>query len=156
MSEAKNLASHSGCQILRSAQDDNSSAGLQRLFRRGDGRIDLRFRMGAGDEQRQQGTDVGVVGVGGTPVQAQAADGAVDRAGDPPGRAAGPQADVKESGDAEAAASLYTRLEKDVLPLYYENRSGWVSVMKGAISKNASRFNSHRMLRRYVSDAYFR
>jgi len=28
-------------------------------------------------------------------------------------------------------------------------------VMKGAISKNASRFNSHRMLRRYVSEAYF-
>jgi glycogen phosphorylase len=39
--------------------------------------------------------------------------------------------------------------------LFYEDRSAWIAVMKGAISKNASRFNSHRMLRRYVSDAYF-
>jgi hypothetical protein len=29
-------------------------------------------------------------------------------------------------------------------------------VMKGAISKYASRFNSHRMLRRYLSEAYFK
>lgn len=57
--------------------------------------------------------------------------------------------------DREAAASLYARLRDEVLPLYYGDRSGWAAVMKGAISKNASRFNSHRMLRRYVSDAYF-
>jgi starch phosphorylase len=64
--------------------------------------------------------------------------------------------DSTEGSDAAAAASLYRRLREDVLPLYYEDRAGWVSVMKGAISKNASRFNSHRMLRRYVSDAYFK
>jgi starch phosphorylase len=58
-------------------------------------------------------------------------------------------------GDADAAAALYARLSADVLPLYYGDRKGWIAVMKGAISKNASRFNSHRMLRRYVSDAYF-
>jgi starch phosphorylase len=43
-----------------------------------------------------------------------------------------------------------------VLPLYYDNRSGWIAVMKGAISKNAYSFNSHRMIRRYSSDAYLR
>jgi len=57
--------------------------------------------------------------------------------------------------DAAAAAALYARLRDEVLPLYYGDRRGWIAVMKGAISKNASRFNSHRMLRRYVSDAYF-
>ena len=57
--------------------------------------------------------------------------------------------------DAAAAASLYARLREDVLPLYYGDRARWIAVMKGAISKNASRFNSHRMLRRYVSEAYF-
>jgi starch phosphorylase len=57
--------------------------------------------------------------------------------------------------DAHAAAALYERLRDDVLPLYYGDRHAWIAVMKGAISKNASRFNSHRMLRRYVSDAYF-
>lgn len=57
------------------------------------------------------------------------------------------------SGDANA---LYEKLEHRVLPLFYEDRKGWIAVMKGAISKNASFFNSHRMMRRYVSEAYLR
>lgn len=32
----------------------------------------------------------------------------------------------------------------------------WIKVMKGAISKNASYFNSHRMMRRYATEAYIR
>ncbi|MDP2325157.1 MAG: alpha-glucan family phosphorylase [Gammaproteobacteria bacterium] len=54
------------------------------------------------------------------------------------------------------AADLYDKLEGTVLPLYYANRPGWIGVMKGAISRNASFFNSHRMMRRYVSEAYIR
>lgn len=54
------------------------------------------------------------------------------------------------------AASLYEKLEKVVLPLYHDNRTGWVSVMKGAIGRNASVFNTHRMIRRYVAEAYIR
>ena len=59
-----------------------------------------------------------------------------------------------DQSDSAAASALYENLHDSVLPLYYRDRAGWVAVMKGAISKNASRFNSHRMLRRYVSDAY--
>lgn len=62
---------------------------------------------------------------------------------------------VAADSDAAAAESLYSRLQEEVLPGYHENRTGWIAMMKGAISKNASRFNTHRMLRRYVSDAYF-
>ncbi len=52
---------------------------------------------------------------------------------------------------------LYDKLEHVVLPLYYNNdRSNWIKVMKGAISKNASYFNSHRMMRRYATEAYIR
>ncbi|MCX4186269.1 alpha-glucan family phosphorylase [Methylophaga sp. OBS4] len=54
------------------------------------------------------------------------------------------------------ADSFYHKLEKVVLPLFYDNRSGWIAVMKSAIAKNASFFNSHRMMRRYASDAYVR
>lgn len=54
------------------------------------------------------------------------------------------------------AHSLYDKLEQVVLPLYYENRPGWIAVMKGAISQNASFFNSHRMMRRYATEAYIR
>ncbi|TAN71523.1 MAG: alpha-glucan family phosphorylase [Gallionella sp.] len=67
-------------------------------------------------------------------------------------------------GDAAGMADgkaqvLYDKLEQVVLPLYYshgENPGGWLKVMKGAISKNASYFNSHRMMRRYATEAYAR
>jgi starch phosphorylase len=53
------------------------------------------------------------------------------------------------------ATALYDKLEQVVLPLYYyAERARWIAVMKGAISKNASYFNSHRMMRRYVTEAY--
>jgi starch phosphorylase len=53
--------------------------------------------------------------------------------------------------------SLYDKLEHVVLPLYYnDDQGGWIKVMKGAISKNASYFNSHRMMHRYVMEAYSR
>jgi len=52
------------------------------------------------------------------------------------------------------AASLYDKLEHVVLPLY-SAREGWIKIMKGAISRNASLFHSHRMMRRYAADAYF-
>lgn len=66
---------------------------------------------------------------------------------------------VGDSGVADNdgdAASLYLKLEQQVLPLYYQDRSGWIHVMKGAIAKNASYFNSHRMMRRYATEAYIR
>ena len=37
-----------------------------------------------------------------------------------------------------------------VLP-YYGDRADWIAVMKGAISRNAYFFNSHRMMRRYAA-----
>lgn len=63
-----------------------------------------------------------------------------------------------DDGDAR---ELYDKLEQVVLPLYYDYindpaGSGWIQVMKGAISKNASFFNSHRMMRRYMTEAYIR
>jgi starch phosphorylase len=61
-----------------------------------------------------------------------------------------------DDGDARA---LYDKLEQVVLPLYYgyaQDPGGWIRVMKGAISKNASYFNSHRMMRRYATEAYIR
>jgi starch phosphorylase len=57
------------------------------------------------------------------------------------------------------AQAFYTKLEQVVLPLYYgysEDPRGWVKVMKGAICSNASYFNSHRMMRRYATEAYLR
>jgi starch phosphorylase len=64
--------------------------------------------------------------------------------------------DIPASADA---GNLYDKLEQVVLPLYYGSTGsseGWIRVMKGAISKNAAYFNSHRMMRRYGTEAYVR
>ncbi len=62
-----------------------------------------------------------------------------------------------EAGHQADAQALYDKLERVVLPLYYGYDAvpdGWVRVMQGAIAKNASFFNSHRMMRRYATEAY--
>lgn len=59
-----------------------------------------------------------------------------------------------ESDNARDAAFLYEKLEQSVLPRYYGERTRWVAVMKGAISRNAYFFNGHRMMRRYAVEAY--
>jgi starch phosphorylase len=63
---------------------------------------------------------------------------------------------ASDGDNASDVRSLYDQLEQKVLPLYYEDRSGWIALMKGAISRNASFFNSHRMMRRYAAEAYLR
>lgn len=61
------------------------------------------------------------------------------------------------SSDKEDADDLYHKLEAFIIPTYYSpNKSSWTRMMKNAISKNAYYFNSHRMMRRYVTEAYIR
>ncbi len=54
------------------------------------------------------------------------------------------------------AADLYDKLAKTIIPLYYKDRKMWIRMMQNAIGKNAYYFNSHRMMRRYVTEAYIR
>ncbi|MDO9050733.1 MAG: alpha-glucan family phosphorylase [Methylotenera sp.] len=56
-----------------------------------------------------------------------------------------------ESNDVQ---DFYSKLENIVLPLYYTDRAGWIALMKGSIGRNASVFNTHRMIRRYATEAY--
>ncbi len=53
------------------------------------------------------------------------------------------------------AASLYDKLENVVIPLFYQDRQGWVDIMRHAIALNGSFFNTQRMLLQYVLKAYF-
>ena len=64
--------------------------------------------------------------------------------------------DDSPTANGHDAVALYDKLEHAVLPLWHDNRPGWIAVMKGAISKNAAYFNSHRMMRRYATEAYLR
>ena len=66
--------------------------------------------------------------------------------------------DSGAGGDAHArdAEDLYQKLEQVVLPLYYGDQPRWIWMMKQAISKIGSYFNSTRMMRRYATEAYIR
>ncbi len=55
---------------------------------------------------------------------------------------------------AADAEHLYDKLERVVLPLYYNDRERWIWMMRQAISKIGTIFNSHRMMRRYAAEAY--
>ena len=54
------------------------------------------------------------------------------------------------------AEDLYHKLETVILPTFYDARHTWVRIMQNAIGKNAYYFNTHRMMRRYVTEAYIR
>lgn len=55
---------------------------------------------------------------------------------------------------AADAEHLYDKLERVVLPLYYNDRERWIWMMRQSISKIGTTFNSHRMMRRYAAEAY--
>ena len=61
---------------------------------------------------------------------------------------------VSPSENGNDALSLYQKLEQQVLPMYYDRKLDWVQMMKTCIQKNGTYFNSHRMMRRYVCEAY--
>jgi starch phosphorylase len=63
---------------------------------------------------------------------------------------------IGADADGDHAGELYDKLERAVLPLYYGDRARWIWMMKEAISKIGAYFNSQRMMRRYVSEAYLR
>lgn len=58
--------------------------------------------------------------------------------------------------DTRDADDMYNKLEYIIIPLFYGDRHGWTRMMQNAIGKNAYYFNTHRMMRRYVTEAYIR
>ncbi|MFC1509613.1 alpha-glucan family phosphorylase [Candidatus Omnitrophota bacterium] len=53
------------------------------------------------------------------------------------------------------APSLYEKLEKTILPLFYHDRERFMDVMIFSIAINGSFFNTHRMMQQYVLNAYY-
>jgi len=54
------------------------------------------------------------------------------------------------------AASLYDKLERVVVPLFYRDRERFIDVMRHAIALNGCFFSMQRMVLQYVTKAYFR
>jgi glycogen phosphorylase len=57
--------------------------------------------------------------------------------------------------DRDEANSLYEHLERTILPLFYRRPDEWRRIMRSTIALNGSYFNTQRMLKQYVLNAYF-
>jgi starch phosphorylase len=66
---------------------------------------------------------------------------------------AGVATTTDNAGEAQA---LYAKLENVILPMFYKERSRYLTVMQHAIAINGSFFNTQRMVQQYVTDAYLR
>ncbi len=61
--------------------------------------------------------------------------------------------EVSEDPESEAS-TLYDKLEREILPMYYGRRNRYNEVMRSAISLNGAFFNTQRMLQQYLANAY--
>lgn len=59
-----------------------------------------------------------------------------------------------ENDSLAEAASLYAKLERLILPLFYREPDKFAYVMRSAIALNGSFFNTQRMVEQYVRNAY--
>jgi starch phosphorylase len=59
-----------------------------------------------------------------------------------------------ENDSRAEAASLYDKLERVILPLYYKEADRFAQVMRSAVALNGSFFNTQRMISQYVRHAY--
>jgi starch phosphorylase len=57
--------------------------------------------------------------------------------------------------DTAEANSLYRKLESSVVPLYLAGREQWARLMRTTLAFNGSYFNTNRMVKQYVRNAYY-
>jgi starch phosphorylase len=60
----------------------------------------------------------------------------------------------EDADDKEEVAELYDKLEREILPMFYGRPQRYTEIMRSAIALNGSFFNTQRMVRQYVSNAY--
>jgi starch phosphorylase len=63
-------------------------------------------------------------------------------------------AHTPENDSVVEAASLYEKLERRILPLYYKEPNKFAQLMRSAIALNGSFFNTQRMISQYLRNAY--
>ena len=66
---------------------------------------------------------------------------------------------TEEEQDAADAEALFTTLEREVVPAYYERDerglpTAWLAMMRASIERLGARFNTNRMVREYVEEMY--
>ncbi len=68
----------------------------------------------------------------------------------------GENQEIESAADSRSrdAHSLYDKLEKDILPAFYNDRELFTDIMMHAIALNGSFFNTQRMMQQYMTQAY--
>jgi len=61
---------------------------------------------------------------------------------------------LPDDDQRDEIASLYDKLERDIVPMYYGSPGTYFELMRSAIALNGSFFNTQRMVQQYVDDAY--
>jgi len=61
----------------------------------------------------------------------------------------------RDDNRKQDAESLYTKLEKTIIPMYYNERDKFINIMCHTIALNGSFFNTQRMMHQYVLKAYY-
>ncbi len=59
-----------------------------------------------------------------------------------------------ESDDAADSRSLLDKLEREIVPTFYERPDDYAKIMRSVVALNGSFFNGHRMISQYVDAAY--
>jgi glycogen phosphorylase len=62
--------------------------------------------------------------------------------------------ELPDDDQRDEITSLYDQLERVIVPLYYGTPRKYFEVMRSAIALNGSFFNTQRMVRQYIEDAY--
>jgi len=63
--------------------------------------------------------------------------------------------DSEEPADpAEDAEALYDKLERTIMPMYYDRYNAYTEIMRSAIARNGSIFNAQRMMQQYMQEVY--
>jgi starch phosphorylase len=57
--------------------------------------------------------------------------------------------------DTAEAEHLYEKLEKAVVPLYLKAPAAWGNLMRTTVAYNGSFFNTNRMVKQYIRNAYY-
>lgn len=71
------------------------------------------------------------------------------------GWAIGHDGALQTEDPAAEIASLYEKLERQIIPMFYRHPDSYAEVMRSAIAVNGSFFNTQRMLEQYKANAYF-
>jgi glycogen phosphorylase len=58
--------------------------------------------------------------------------------------------------DESDACSLYDLLENEVIPMYYNNPSAWLSIVKKGMQDIIPQFDSNRMAKEYYETLYLK